>query len=160
MSRMCLFAALLCATLSLPLRAEADMPAETLPEITVTALRPGLPLDKIGQSVSVITRDEIELSGASTVNDILRVQPAIHYYSYGSHSTVSSISIRGMQPRHTKLLVDGVPYEDVSSTQVAALFGNIPAAFVERIEIVKGPTSLAGSSAMGISRFAERRSCV
>jgi vitamin B12 transporter len=149
MSRTHLLAAILCIILTSHLRGETAPPTETLPEITVTAIRPGLPLEQIGQSVSIVTREEIQLSGASTLNDVLRVQPALHYYSYGAHSTLSSISIRGMQPRHTKLLVDGVPYEDVSSTQVAALFGNIPAAFIERIEIVKGPTSLAGSSAMG-----------
>ena len=150
MSHLKTLTAILCGALCCALCGENQLPAEeTLPEITVTALRPGLPLDKIGQSVSIITREEIASSGAEYLLDVLRAQPALQYYGYGPGSSVTSVSIRGMQPRHTKLLIDGVPCEDASGTQVNALFGNIPAAFIQRIEIVKGPSSLTGSSAMG-----------
>ncbi len=120
-----------------------------MPEVVVTAVRPGLPLNNLGQSAIVIERQEIAEAGSEYLTDILQEQPGLYYYGYGPRTSTGAVSFRGMNGRHTKLLIDGIPYEDASSTQVVPLFGNIPAALIERIEIVKGPTSLAGSSAMG-----------
>jgi outer membrane cobalamin receptor len=120
-------------------------------EVVVTATKTPLPISEIPLSVSVITGEDITASNARTAGEILFDigGSGIYVLSYGnSVGASSSASIRGCRPNQVLVLVDGVPV-NLISTGVADL-STIPAAVVERIEVVKGPTShLYGANALG-----------
>lgn len=127
--------------------------ADNLPQfagdpVIVTASRSAQPLSKTLADAKVITRDEIEESGAQTLQQVLSRQAAITIASNGGPGTVSSIYMRGNKDSHTVVLVDGVRI--YSATLGTTAIQNIPLAQVDRVEILRGPaSSLYGADAIG-----------
>lgn len=127
--------------------------ADNLPQfagdpVIVTASRSAQPLSKTLADATVITRDEIEESGAQTLQQVLSRQAAITIASNGGPGAVSSIYMRGNKDSHTVVLVDGMRI--YSATLGTTAIQNIPLAQVERIEILRGPaSSLYGADAIG-----------
>lgn len=119
-----------------------------LPEVVVTATRTPLRADQSVAEVSVIGRDELEQSGGRTLSQILSQQVGVQYTANGGLGKTSSIFLRGLEARHTLLLVDGVRYG--SATTGEPNLDNLPLGEIDRIEIVRGPlSSLYGSDAVG-----------
>lgn len=103
-------------------------------------------------SVSVVTREQLETKSYRDVTDALKDVPGVLVTGGGSSS---DISIRGMDPKYTMILVDGKrvasretrPNSDNSGIEQGWL---PPLPAIERIEVVRGPmSSLYGSDAMG-----------
>ncbi|MBN1838599.1 MAG: TonB-dependent receptor [Campylobacterales bacterium] len=93
--------------------------------------------------VEVINSEEIENSGASNLSEVLNATPFVYVAPSGK-----TISIRGMGHSDTLLLIDGkrVNGEFAKTYELE----RIPAGMIERIEILKGSSSLLyGSDAMG-----------
>lgn len=121
-----------------------------LPEVVVTANRNPQPAWQVGSAISVITRDEIEKASAQHVGDLLRRVPGVSSTQNGGTGAVQYVRLRGMDSRHTLVLVDGVRVSDPSSTGGEFDFANLILSDVERIEVLRGPQSaLYGSDAMG-----------
>lgn len=122
--------------------------AQTVAPVTVTATRTAQTADESLSSVSVITREEIERSQATSMSELLSREPGVEFTRSGGRGTNSSIFLRGTESDHVLVLVDGV--EVGSATTGTAAFEDLPLANVERIEIVRGPrSSLYGSRAIG-----------
>ncbi|WP_144408913.1 TonB-dependent receptor domain-containing protein [Chromobacterium vaccinii] len=116
--------------------------------VIVTASRIAQPLSKTLADATVITRDEIEESGAQTLQQVLSRQAAVTITSNGGPGTTSSIFMRGTNFNHTVVLVDGMRIS--SATTGTTAIQNIPLAQIERIEILRGPaSSLYGADAIG-----------
>ncbi|MDH3532381.1 MAG: TonB-dependent receptor plug domain-containing protein, partial [Gammaproteobacteria bacterium] len=102
---------LVAALLSFPLLFAAPAPAAAMAPgdtIIVTATRTEIPLDDATVPVTVITREEIELSLASDLAELLRFEAGIDIGRNGGPGQASSIFIRGTESNHTLVLVDGV----------------------------------------------------
>lgn len=108
-------------------------------EVTVASAKPALPSDA-PSVVSVITREEMELSGARDLVDVLRMVPG---FEFGADIwNVVGVGFRGIfaQNGRVKLTVDGMGFNDL-------LYGNVPFGShfpveqMERIEIIRGPGS-------------------
>ncbi|WP_455380988.1 TonB-dependent receptor plug domain-containing protein [Acidihalobacter prosperus] len=96
----------------------------------------------------VITHRQIKASGASTVAGVLQFYPGFGVVASGGPGQLTSVFLQGTNSNMAKVLINGVPVND--STTGAAPWADIPAADIERIEVVKGPLStLWGSGAMG-----------
>ncbi|MBL8572971.1 MAG: TonB-dependent receptor [Hyphomicrobiaceae bacterium] len=132
-------------------RADDKAKADVDPlKITVTANRVPTQIARSGSSVTIIDQREIERSGASTITDVLERVPGVDFGDNGGIGSATSVRIRGMDARHTLVLIDGVRVGDVSSTGGETNFGMLDLSMVERIEVVRGPQSaLYGSDAMG-----------
>ncbi|MBM3391294.1 MAG: hypothetical protein FJY34_04865 [Betaproteobacteria bacterium] len=116
--------------------------------IVVTATRQAMRTNELLSDVSVITREEIDRAGQSTVEQLLAAQPGIEYAANGGPGTNSSIFIRGASSRQTVVLIDGQRVGSASSGDVA--FSRIPLSQIDRIEILRGPaSSLYGADAIG-----------
>lgn len=116
--------------------------------VIVTAGRIAQPLSKTLADATVITRDEIEESGAQTLQQVLSRQAAVTIASNGGPGTTSSIFMRGTNNSHTVVLVDGMRISSATSGTTA--IQNIPLEQIERIEILRGPaSSLYGADAIG-----------
>lgn len=118
------------------------------------------PVDDAAGSVTVIDRDTVEASGARTVAEILSYSPGLYVSSGATRGGVTSASIRGGDPNFAFVLLDGVPLNDVTDPQGGAVnLGSLPATLIEKIEIVRGPTSsFYGSTGLsGIIHLFTRR---
>ncbi|MDD5395060.1 MAG: TonB-dependent receptor [Thiothrix sp.] len=133
------------------LNAWAEEP-DTLGEITVTATRNEIKTQKAPGSVTIITRKAIANKGGENVLEILRGTPGVSLQGIGSGGR-KTISLRGMESKHTLLLVDGkrLPASnDVVGPNTDYQYDWIPVEQIERIEVVRGPMSvLYGSDALG-----------
>jgi vitamin B12 transporter len=128
--------------------APAAADAALLDDFFVTATRREISTDTALPPVIVISREEIERSGALDVAELLRYHAGIEVARNGGPGQVTSVFIRGANSNHTLVLIDGVKVNP--GTAGGAALQNIVPELVERIEIVKGPrSSLYGSEAIG-----------
>ena len=139
---------LLAATILSPAIAHAkDGSSDT---IIVTASRSAQPLSKTGQSVTVITADDIKTRQSNAVVDLLRTVPGITFTRNGGLGASTSVNIRGADSDQTVVLIDGVKLNDPSSPSSGFNFGNLLTGNISRIEVVRGSQSvLWGSQAIG-----------
>jgi len=120
----------------------------SLDEIVVTATRTEVPRSQIPGAITVITSKDIESAQVSNIPDLLRNITGIDVIQQGGAGKEASIFIRGANSEHTLLLIDGVR---VNSTTTGGFdFGDLAVDNIERIEIIRGPSStLYGSDAIG-----------
>ena len=117
-------------------------------DVFVTATRTPIPKNNVIADTTTITEEEIERAGSSSLTDLLQRQPGIEIYNSGGQGKVSSLHIRGSESDHVVVLVDGLRVNQVTSGLTA--FENIPLSQIEKIEIVRGPSSsLYGAGAIG-----------
>ena len=133
-------------------------------DIVVTANRTATPIDRVGQSVTVIDTATIERRQAATVSDLLLQTPGVTVARNGGVGTTTSLSIRGAESDQTVALIDGVKLNDPSSPGGGFNFGTLLIGNIARIEVLRGAQSvLWGNQAIGgvvnlITRQAERPS--
>jgi len=117
-----------------------------LDTVTVTGTRTETSVRRNPASISVITEDQIERSGAANIADILRDVPGITI-DESSLAGLKRLKIRGEEARRGAVLIDGQEITDHTSYGAPIL---IDPALIERIEVVRGPHSvLYGSKAIG-----------
>ena len=120
-------------------------PGDTL---IVTATRTEVPLSDATVPVTVISRDDIELSLATDLAELLRFEAGIDIGRNGGPGQATSLFLRGTESNHTLVLVDGVRINP--GTIGGAAIQNISPDIIERVEIVKGARSaLFGTDAIG-----------
>ena len=120
-------------------------PGET---IIVTATRTEIPLSDAIVPVTVITREDIELSLAKDLAELLRFQAGIDIGRNGGPGQATSVFMRGTESNHTLVLIDGVRINP--GTLGGAAIQHISPEIIERVEIVKGARSaLFGTDAIG-----------
>jgi vitamin B12 transporter len=138
---------LLSFSILLALSAHAEE-AQVQPTVEVTASRVAETADASLTDVSVITRTDIERSGAPDLIDLLRLQAGVDVARTGGAGEQTAVFVRGTNSNHVLVLIDGVRV--ASSNTGAFAFENLPLDAVERIEIVRGPrASYWGSDAIG-----------
>src|SRR5210317_2130850 len=116
--------------------------------IIVTATRTEIPLEQATVPVRVITRDDIELSLATDLAELLRFEAGIDIGRNGGPGQATSFFMRGTESNHTLVLIDGVRMNP--GTIGGAAIQHIAPEVIERIEIVKGARSaLFGTDAIG-----------
>ena len=119
-----------------------------LQQIVVTATREKQSLASTLAPVLVIDRDEIELSQARDLADLLRFHAGLEISRNGGAGQTTSVFVRGTDSNHVLVMIDGVKINP--GTIGGAAIQNIRPQMIQRIEIVKGPrTSLYGSDAIG-----------
>lgn len=131
----------------LPLRTSADK-AILLPGVVITASRLPVQTSTTGASTTRLDRDDIERIGPLATADLLRGLPSLHV----SHSAGAAyVYLRGGDPNHTVILIDGIPVNDPTDDRGGAFdLGSIDPSEIERLEILRG----AGSSAHGSDAMA------
>lgn len=116
--------------------------------IIVTATRTEILLSDSLVPVTVLTRDDIELSLARDLAELLRFEAGIDIARSGGPGQSTSMFLRGTESNHTLVLIDGVRMNP--GTLGGAAIQNIAPEIIERIEIVKGARSaLYGTDAIG-----------
>ncbi|MGD8815815.1 MAG: TonB-dependent receptor plug domain-containing protein, partial [Acidobacteriota bacterium] len=125
-------------------------PVRVEESVVVTADREAEQLRDVGSSVSVISSDEIALSGARWLVDVLQFAPGVSVVQSGPAGSVTQVFLRGANSSHTLFLIDGVKVNSPSTGAYDTSGLQLAADQIERIEIVRGPQSaLYGSQAVG-----------
>jgi outer membrane receptor protein involved in Fe transport len=132
----------------------AQTTVEELPPVTVTAGR-GSNIEKLDVSTTVLTREQIQASPETGVDQIVNRIPGVWSFTVPTgqlHPTGQPFSIRGFGSSttiNTLVMVDGVPINDPYFRTVD--WSRISKGSIERIEIIRGggATSLWGNMAMG-----------
>ena len=126
---------------AVPLSAQSSSEQDDL--IIVTGSKFEETTDESTEKVEVITKEEIEDSGASNLSDLLNQIPGIQADGHAA----SSIMIQGFEGDYAKILIDGI--EIIGRINGAIPASQIPLSSIERIEIIRGASSaLYGSDAI------------
>ena len=119
-------------------------------QIVVTATRTETPITQVGQSVSVITRDDIERTQAIAVTDVLARIPGVSTSQAGAFGQPASVFIRGAESAQSLVLIDGVRINDPGDVGGGFDFGALTIGQFDRVEVVRGSSGvLWGSRAIG-----------
>jgi iron complex outermembrane receptor protein len=141
----------LAALLSLPAPASAQnsSPVAIREEVIVTATVTPVPFDAVARSVWVVTREDLDLTGASSVIDALRLVPVVDPKARGPRDVQTDVSIRGATFGQSLVLVDGLRLNDSQSGHHNGELP-VPVSAVERIEVLAGSgSSVHGADALG-----------
>ena len=114
---------------------------------SATATKTDTPIEKTPQSVSVITRQEMDIRQPTTVKDAMAYTPSV-FSTRGSSSTYDVVSIRGFTAPttvNTNQYLDGMKLQGNKYSEIS-----MDPYFLERVEVMRGPTSvLYGNSNPG-----------
>ena len=139
---------LLVILVALPAQQSFSQTSPTMSNLIVAATKTHLPKQKILIPVTIIDAEDIALSGANNLSEILRFIAGIDVTSNGGPGQIASIFMHGSNSNHTLILINGIKIND-SATGTAAI-QNIHPDLIEKIEIIKAPrASLYGSNAVG-----------
>ncbi len=120
--------------------------------LLITATGSQIPVHLAPSVASVITADDIENMGASTLDEALETVPGLHVSPSNKYSLDAVYSIRGIHTSFNPevlVLINGLPVSYVYSG--ARPFGfQMPISMISRIEVVRGP----GSAVHGADAFA------
>jgi len=106
--------------------------------------------DEAGRAVTLVTRDEIEARQTVVLSDLLATGPGVSVTRNGGIGGFTGVRIRGAEAEQTLVLIDGVRVNDPSAPGGGFDFGNLLAGSIERVEVLRGPNSVAwGSQAIG-----------
>jgi iron complex outermembrane receptor protein len=116
-----------------------------LTQQVVTATRSAVSIAAVPGAVTVVTRDQIE----EQTKAVPRLGPMLAQLVPGLGAATENLSNFGQNIRGRAILVliDGVPQS--TSRNVSRDFINIDPAMVERVEVVRGATSVYGNGATG-----------
>ena len=139
---------LLCCLTSIAAHAQsAPAQAPTIHEsVVVTATGREMPESKIGASITVLEREEIERRHALSTVDLLRTIPGVVAVRAGGIGNLTGVFVRGGESTYNKVLLDGMPLNEPGG---AFNFASLSPEHIERIEVLRGAHSaLFGSDAM------------
>ncbi len=121
-----------------------------LNQVVVTATKTEKNPQDVTQSVTVITADEIKKSGAATAAEVIERTAGVQVNSNGPLGSTSHINIRGANSEQVLVLLDGRRLNSASDGGFDMSDLPVPLDEIERIEIVRGPSSaLYGADAVG-----------
>jgi len=129
---------LITATLLLTTHTFADV---TLEDITVTtASKSSQKLTGITANTAVITAQEIEERGYTTVAEALNSLAGISTTQNGGLGQTTSVYLRGMNSKRTLVLIDGVRTNDLTGTS-GSPYADMMIDDIAQIEVIKGAQS-------------------
>ncbi len=103
-------------------------------------------------TASVITAEDIEIMGATDIDDLLEGVPGLHV-SYSSTSLLPLYFFRGISGSFNSqvlMLINGIPITNLLAGDRSQMWGGMPVKAIDRIEIIRGP----GSAIYGADAFA------
>ncbi|MVZ97575.1 TonB-dependent receptor [Sphingorhabdus sp. IMCC26285] len=141
---------------------EAAEEASEQPAIVVTGSRIARPDLESSSPVSVVTSEQIQLSGTNNAEEYLRdlpqAVPAIGGNTNNGNPGVATLDLRNLGEERTLILVDGKRFVPFDSNGIVDL-NMIPAALIERAEVLTGgASSVYGSDAVaGVVNFVMKK---
>lgn len=128
--------------------AQDNGPATDLDEVVVTSNRTAISVNDALTPVEVIDSEQIRISQARSLPDLLRGRAGISMANQGGPGKLTTLFLRGTESDHVLVLVDGIRIG--SPTSGLSALQDLPIEMIDRVEIVRGPrSSLYGADAIG-----------
>lgn len=147
---------------------EPEEDVNRLDEMVVTGTRTSHTLKDVPVETVVVTREDIERTNAQTVTDAIRHIPGLSAAGaddiFGAGSSTARLQGLSFNNGYGLILIDGQRIHGSGQSgahgEYAVGLNQIPVSMIERIEVVKGPSSvLYGSDAMvGVINIITRKS--
>ncbi len=104
---------------------------------SATGTKTDTPLVKTPQSISVVTREQMDLLQPASVKDAFSYTPGVMVDNRGSSNAYDSVNIRGFSEIGTSIYLDGLtlPGDNYSAFQIDPYL-------LERAELIRGPVSV------------------
>lgn len=121
---------------------------------TRTGSKAATDLNEIPQSVSVVGREQIDDQSPQKIDEALRYVAGVNASTFGTDSDTDWLFIRGFQADQTGVFLDGLSlFQTGFGTFLVDPF------FLERIEVIKGPSSAlyGGANPGGFVNFVSKR---
>jgi len=113
-------------------------------QVTVTAT--GIPTTEGQLGAAVTVLDEKDYAHMREIQDPLRLIPGLQVTQSGQPGGTAQLYIRGGNSDANKVLVDGIPLDDIGGN---VEFANVATTGIAQIEVLRGPNSaLYGSDAL------------
>ena len=113
-------------------------------QIVVSATGTSLPETQTGASISVVTSDQFQYK--PEVLEPLRQVPGVQVLENGQRGINESLFIRGGESKFNKVLLDGIPLNEIGGT---VDFGGVFTTGIDQVEVLRGPNSvLYGADAL------------
>lgn len=127
-------------TLSFEQPAIIDTTSKPLNEVIINENRLQTPFTEQNRNINIITREQIKLLPARSVNELLTYAAGVDVRQRGPWGSQADISIDGGTFEQTTILINGIKIND---PQTAHHSMNIPVPMgaIERIEIIRGPAA-------------------
>jgi vitamin B12 transporter len=124
--------------------------------VVVTAAAGTVPQAQVGASVTVVDASLLDALGNTDLVEPLRTIPGVAVVQNGGRGGTASLFVRGGASNFTKVLLDGVPANDIGG---AFDFGDLATTGVERVELLRESNSvLHGTDALtGVINITTRR---
>lgn len=141
-----------------PQSSRADESTDSRFTTVVTASRTAQRQSEAATPIDVITRAEIERTGARDLSEVLALHPAVQIERTFAGA---GVYVQGLEPQHVLILIDG--QRMIGRTNGVIDLSRIPVERIEQVEIGRGASSvLYGSDALGgviniITRATRRR---
>ncbi|MDR3433663.1 MAG: ferrichrome porin FhuA [Rouxiella aceris] len=103
---------------------------------SATGTKTDTPIVKTPQSISVVTREEMDTRQPTTVKEALNYAPGV-FASRGSSTTIDAVAIRGFTSVNTNQYLDGIKLQGDNYSEVA-----MDPYLLERVELLRGPASV------------------
>ena len=123
-----------------------------IPCINISKTNNTSKISEAGIIKKIISKQEIESSGVTNVNDLLKTISGLDVYQNGPNGQLSSVFTRGAESNHTLVLLNGIAINDQSTTDGLHDFGQDFIQTIQQIEIYKGssgaqfgPSAIAGA---------------
>lgn len=115
-------------------------------EVVVTAAATALPQSQVGAAVTVIDRHTLDGLAKADVLESVRLVPGVQVVQTGQRGGTTSLFVRGGNANFNKVLIDGVPVNDIGG---AFDFATLATTGVDRVEVLRDPNSvLYGTDAL------------
>jgi iron complex outermembrane receptor protein/vitamin B12 transporter len=124
--------------------------------VVVTAAAAEVPQSRTGVPVTVLDAATLEALDKIDVLEALRLVPGSHVVQTGARGATTSMFIRGGAANFNKVLIDGVPANDIGG---AFDFAHLSTAGIDRVEVLRQTNSVMyGSDALaGVIAMTTRR---
>jgi iron complex outermembrane receptor protein/vitamin B12 transporter len=106
-------------------------------QVVVSATGTPVPETQLGAAVSV--RSDLENQHQLNVADSLRTLPGLQIVQTGQRGGTTSLFVRGGNSDFNKVLIDGIPANDIGG---AFQFAGLSSTAVDQVEILRGPNSV------------------
>ena len=117
-------------------------------DVVISATRSEALSRKLPSSTYVVNKEQIKLNCGSSLASAMQGASGLFLKSYGGVGSLQTISLRGMSPEHTAILIDGIRVNNAQNGLID--LGVFSSSNIERIEVLKGgSSSLYGTDAVG-----------
>ena len=148
MKRVLMAAAILILIVNTPIMAEKNIASQRLNETVISTENFETSVLDTAKNVTIVTQEDIQNKGASTVAEALKGVPGLTVNSLGGSDPIFDLRGSGATAKsNTLVLLDGIPLNAVDGTYNTS---GIPVAQIDKIEVIpSGGAVMYGDGATG-----------